>query len=224
MKPAVNTMAAFTFAALALQGFVALACACVAYVPCIFPQHGLGVRCPVRDIYPGRLQHRSVPTAVMRARHSPSATSQEHAPPPLSTYISHFNVSSAVRVSQIPGKGWGLRAVRDIAAGQTIVAVPRHAVIEVCEKDECPWGPALLNDGVVNSDAESVWRALPLFLRLALALLQVAASAASAAEDARSSAGGHEGLCALKEYLDLLPHTHDGALAWSDEELLELQV
>jgi hypothetical protein len=61
-----------------------------------------------------------------------------------------------------------------------------------------------------------VWRQLPLYLRLALSLVDACRSSAPTAE-------AHADGAALREYLQLLPQIHAGALSWGREELVELQ-
>jgi hypothetical protein len=65
-----------------------------------------------------------------------------------------------------------------------------------------------------------VWRTLPLYFRLALALLDISSSV-SAPPDADS--GKHADAAALREYLTVLPQRHMGALSWTDAQLLDLQ-
>ena len=60
-----------------------------------------------------------------------------------------------------------------------------------------------------------MWRQLPLYLRLALALIDACRSSAPTA--------AHADGAALREYLQLLPQTHAGALSWGRDELVELQ-
>ena len=64
--------------------------------------------------------------------------------------------------------------------------------------------------------ASQVWRQLPLYLRLALALVDACRSSTPTAE-------AHADGAALREYLQLLPQIHAGALSWGREELIELQ-
>ena len=141
---------------------------------------------------------------------------------PLERYIKHFQVESAVQVDRIDNKGggWGLRASRDIRAGQVIVALPRRAVLEVRKSDCCPWSCDHRREGVDADEADQVWRTLPLYFRLALALLDIS-SPFSAPPDA--DFGKHADAAALQEYLTVLPQRHMGALSWTDAQLLELQ-
>ena len=140
---------------------------------------------------------------------------------PLDGYIAHFGVEAKVEVARLQlgdkGGGWGLRALGDIGPGEPFVALPRAAVIEMHDADGCPWRPDQLKAGVQRQDAAQVWHALPLYLRLALALVDVCRPSAPAA--AAAPADG----AAFREYLQILPQSHAGALSWSREDLVELQ-
>ena len=135
---------------------------------------------------------------------------------PLDGYMAHFRVDSAVCVSPVDkGGGWGLRACRKIAAGDVIASVPRRAVVEVHAASSCPWLQSnQLRPGTDHRDAERVWSALPLHVRLALALLDLSAAVDAPCADLDQAA--------MRQYVEILPREHAGALAWSRDELLEL--
>jgi hypothetical protein len=63
--------------------------------------------------------------------------------------------------------------------------------------------------------AAQVWRALPLFVKLALALIDSCCTGGAGKPEADAAA--------LQEYLDILPRNHSSALAWTAEQLMELQ-
>ena len=140
---------------------------------------------------------------------------------PLDGYISHFQVKTDVEVARLSDKGggFGLRASCEILPCQPFISLPRRAVLEVGHTDVCPWNPEDLEAGVHCLEAEQVWRSLPIYLRLALKLIN-----ASAFTTDPNVATDHADAEILREYFDMLPRNHTGALAWSHAELLELQV
>ena len=107
---------------------------------------------------------------------------------------------------------------------QTLVALPRRAVLEVQQSAACPWQVEARQQEVDSSDASTLWNALPLHIRLALALLDACNACNTASRDGSQDATEQGDAAALREYVNLLPQSHDGALAWSHDELLHLQV
>ena len=80
-----------------------------------------------------------------------------------------------MQVVRLDGKGWGIRALRDIRAHETIVSVPRRAILEVSQDDPCPWSEEDKCVDISNFDADQVWCSLPLYTKLALVLLNTVA-------------------------------------------------
>eukprot|EP00960_Hanusia_phi_P038850 753634-Hanusia_phi.AAC.4 len=115
-------------------------------------------------------------------------------------FMKHFSVKR--NVEAVKGDhGLELRVIQEVRSGDSLLAIPRRAVLEVGSGASCP-----CKDYV----AEEVWQAVPAYAQLAIRLLH---SMDVADEDSR----------ALRDYLDALPKRVKSALSWSEEAIEELQ-